>query len=115
MAYIDRQLVAHNNRVLYLPAIALENFAIIIRPRDEIFEDREAYQIVHKETGRHVSTFSIAQPAIDCLQRLETVAGFSGKVKFPLSRREVALISQIVLVAQNVEMDHPEYLEDEEE
>jgi hypothetical protein len=114
MTYIDRQLVAHNNRILYYPAIALENFAIIIRPRDEIFEDCEAYQILHKETGRHVATFSIAQPAINCLKELETIAGFSSKVKFPLSRRETALINQVVLIAQSIERNHPEYKDEEE-
>jgi hypothetical protein len=115
MTYIEQQLVAHNNRILYCPAIALENFAIIIRPCDEIFEDCEAYQILHKETGRHVATFSIAQPAIDCLKELETVAGFSGKVRFPLSRREVALINQAVLMAQTTKKNHPEYWDEEEE
>jgi hypothetical protein len=111
MTYIEQQLVAHKDRILHFPAIALENFAIVIRPRNEIFEDCEAYQILHKETGRHVTTFSIAQPAIECLQKLETVAGFSGKVKFPLSKRETALINHIVWIAQKAELNHPEYLD----
>lgn len=115
MAYTDRQLVAHNNRVLYLPAIALENFAIVIRPINEIFEDCEAYQILHKNSGRHVATFSIAQPAIECLQELERVAGFCGKIKFPPSKGDASLINLIVSNSQMVEQKHPEYYEDEEE
>jgi hypothetical protein len=115
MTYIEHQLVAHKDRILHCPAIALENFAIVIRPRDEIFEDCEAYQILHKETGRHVATFSIAQPAIECLQQLETVAGFSGKIRFPLSRREAALINQAVSIAQITERNHPEYWDEEGE
>ncbi len=115
MTYIEQQLIAHRNRVLYAPAIALENFAIVIRPIDEIFEDCEAYQILHKDTGTHVATFSIAAPAIECLKELETVAGFSGKIKLPLSRREMALINYIVAIAQTAEREHPDYWEEEEE
>jgi hypothetical protein len=100
---------------LYCPAIALENFAIVIRPRDEIFEDCEAYQILHKDSGQHIATFSITQPAIDCLQELERVAGFSGKIKIPISRSLAALIQQIVAIFQRIEREHPEYWEDEEE
>ena len=116
MTYIEQQLVAalDIDHVLHYPAIALKNFAIVIRPIDEIFEDCEAYQILHKETGRHVATFSIAEPAINCLKELERVAGFSGKIKFPISKGDAALINQIVTIAQTAEKNHPEYWDDEE-
>lgn len=113
MAYIKRQPIAHKTETtLYYPAIALENFAIVIRPIDEIFEDCEAYQILHKDSGILVATFSIAQPAIECLQELERVAGFSGKIKIPISHSAAALVHQIVAIFQRVEREHPEYWDD---
>lgn len=115
MTYIEQQVVAHNNRILHCPAIALENFAIVIRPQNEIFEDCEAYQVLHKDTGRHVATFLVAQPALECLKELERVAGFCGKIKFPISKGDAALINQIVSIAQNDERKHPEYWEDDDE
>lgn len=116
MAYVEQQFVATKYYPLYCPAIALDNFAIIIRPRDEIFEDCEAYQILHKDSGRHVATFSIAQPAIDCLQELEIVtSGFSGKIKVPISHSAAVLIHQIVAIYQRIEKEHPDYWEDDEE
>lgn len=113
MTYIERQPISHKTgTTLYYPAIALENFAIVIRPIDEIFEDCEAYQILHKGSGVLVATFSIVQPAIECLQELERVAGFCGKIKVPISKSEAALIHQIVLIAQVNERQHPEYWDD---
>ena len=113
MTYIAEQLVAHSDRVLRLPAIALENFAIVIRSRGELFEDCEAYQILHKDSGRHVATFSIADSAIKCLQELEKVAKSCDKLKFPISRSNVVLLRQVVTIAQVAERRHPEYWADE--
>lgn len=115
MAYIAEQLVAHNNRVLHLSAIGLKIFAIVIRPIGEVFEDCEAYQILHKDSGKHVATFSIAQFAVECLQELERVAGFCGKIKLPISKGDAALIQQIVSIAQTNERQHPEYWDDDED
>ena len=109
MTYIAEQLVAHNDRVLRLPAIALENFAIVIRSRGELFEDCEAYQILHKDSGRHVATFSIVDSAIKCLQKLEKVAKSCGKLKFPIPRSDAVLLQRIVIIARIAERRHPEY------
>jgi len=116
MAYIEQQLVAQKVEinVLYLPAIALENFAIVIRPQGIIFEDCEAYQILHKDSGRHVATFSIAEFAIKCLQELERIVGFSGKM-LVIGKGELALIRQIVSFAQADETMHPDFWDDNEE
>lgn len=113
MTYIAEQLVAHNDRVLHLPAIALENFAIIIRSGDESFKDREAYQILHKDSGRHVVTFSIADSAIKCLQGLEKVTKSCGKLKFPIPRSDAVLLQRVVTIAQIAERRHPEYWDDD--
>ncbi|NJK76365.1 MAG: hypothetical protein HC786_21350 [Richelia sp. CSU_2_1] len=115
MAYIKEQIIAHKNRRVTAPAIAYENFAIVIRPQNEIFEDCEAYQILHKDSGLHVATFSIAEPAIECLQELERVAGFCGKIRLPLSKGNADLIDTIVSISQYHERSHPEYWEEEEE
>ena len=113
MTYIAEQLVAHSDRVLRLPAIALENFAIVIRSRGELFEDCEAYQILHKDSGRHVATFSIADSAIKCFQELEKVAKSCGKLKFPIPRSDAVLLQRIVTIAQIAERRHPEYWDDD--
>ena len=115
MTYVAQQLIAYKSKEMYSPAITTENFAIVIRPRDEIFEDCEAYQILHKNSGAHVATFSIAQPAIEYLQELERVAGFCGKINFPISKGNVALIQQVLSIARENEEKHPEYWDDEEE
>ena len=113
MTYIAEQLVAHSDRVLRLPAIALENFAIVIRSRGELFEDCEAYQILHKDSGRHVATFSIVDSAIKCFQELEKVAKSCGKLKFPIPRSDAILLRQVVTIARIAERQHSEYWDDD--
>lgn len=115
MPYIKKQTIAHENRTVTSPAIALKNFAIVIRPQGEIYKDCAAFQILHKQTGRHIATFSIAECAIDCLKKLDDVFFYSEKLKFPVDRDDALLISDVVAIAIESEMNHPELLWDEEQ